>query len=60
MQLTKEVRELADRFFEQLRALGASEELIRDLAMTIVRHAERDSIVIELRPLRPDDLDLRD
>ncbi len=39
MQLTQEVMDLADHFFDQLRAAGASEELITDLAMTLIRHA---------------------
>ncbi len=40
MRLTQDVMDLADSFFEVLRAAGASEELIADLAMTLARHAD--------------------
>ena len=41
MLLTQDILDLADGFFDQLRAHGASEKLIADLAMTLVRHADR-------------------
>ena len=46
MRLTQNVMGLADRFFDQLRLAGASEELIADLAMTLARHAHQSSVVI--------------
>ncbi len=46
MRLTQDVMDLADSFFEVLRAAGASEELIADLAMTLARHADRSAAVI--------------
>ncbi len=46
MRLTQHVTDLADRFFDQLCAAGASEELIADLAMTLARHADRSAAVI--------------
>ena len=46
MRLTQDVMDLADRFFDQLRAAGASDELIADLAMTLVRHADRSAALI--------------
>ncbi len=46
MRLTQDVMDLADSFFEVLRAAGASEELIADLAMTLARHADRSADVI--------------
>ena len=36
MRLTQDVMDLADRFFDQLRQRGATDELIADLAMTLV------------------------
>ena len=38
--------DLADRFFDQLRLVGASDEFIADLAMTLARHADRSALVI--------------
>ena len=46
MRLTQDVMDLTDSYFEMLRAAGASEELIADLAMTLARHADRSAIVI--------------
>ncbi len=46
MRLTQDVLDLTDSFFEVLRAAGASEELLADLAMTLVRHADRSVAVI--------------
>ena len=58
MRLTQDVMDLADRFFDQLRAQGASEELIADLAMPLVRPADRSAALIpfpthEERTIRP-------
>jgi hypothetical protein len=50
MRLTQHVTDLADRFFDQLYAAGASEGLIVDLAMTLARHADRSAIVIPFPP----------
>ena len=46
MRLTQDVLDLTDSFFEVLRASGASEELIADLAMTLARHADRSAILL--------------
>ena len=46
MRLTQDVLDLTDSFFEALRAAGASEALIADLAMTLARHADRAAAVI--------------
>ncbi len=46
MRLTQDIMDLTDSFFEVLRAAGASEELIADLTMTIVRHADRSAAII--------------
>ena len=46
MRLTQDVLDLTDSFFAELRAAGASEELIADLAMTLARHADRSAAVI--------------
>ena len=46
MLLTQDILDLADGFFDQLRAHGASEKLIADLAMTLVRHADRSVALI--------------
>ena len=46
MRLTQDVMDLADRFFDQLRWRGATDELIVDLAMTLARHAHQSSVVI--------------
>ena len=46
MRLTQDVMDLADRFFDQLRQRGASDEHITDLAMTLARHAHQSSVVI--------------
>ncbi len=46
MRLTQDVMDLADSFFEVLRAAGASEALIADLAMTLARHADQSPAVI--------------
>ena len=46
MRLTQDVLDLTDSFFEALRAAGASEALIAELAMTLARHADRSVAVI--------------
>ena len=46
VRLTQDITDLADRFFDQLRAAGASDELIADLAMTLARHADRPSEIV--------------
>ena len=46
MILTQDVMNLDDRFFDKLRSQGASEELIADLAMTLVRPADRSAALI--------------
>ena len=46
MRLTQDIMDLTDSFFEVLRGASASEELIADLAMTLVRHADQSAAVI--------------
>ena len=46
MRLTQDIMDLADSFFEVLRASGASEELLADLAMTLARHADQSAAII--------------
>ena len=46
MRLTHDIMDLTDSFFDVLRAAGASEALIADLATTLARHADQSAAVI--------------